>query len=96
METLPFERMEEKEMNLDIAHDDHDAERNNESETLNKESNEKDNLNEKSLENESTKKHNKDRKIQNLRKNIKDLLENTQLDEATVAAQKLESERLSR
>lgn len=39
---------------------------------------------------------NNDKKIQNLRKNIKGVLEDTQLDEATLAAQKLELERLSR
>lgn len=87
-----LERMEEKDMNSDISQD---AEVNNENDALFKESNE-DSLNEKNLEIESNKKHNKDRKVQNLRKNIKDLLENTQLDEATIAAQKLESERLSR
>lgn len=37
-----------------------------------------------------------DRKVQNLRKNIKGVLEDAQLEESTLAAQKLELERLSR
>lgn len=41
-------------------------------------------------------KESNEKKIQNLRKNIKGVLEDTQLDEATLAAQKLELERLSR
>ena len=86
--------MEEQDLNLDLNQD---SERTSENDVMLKESNEKDNLNEKKdIEIENNKKHNKDRKVQNLRKNIKDLLENTQLDEATLAAQKLESERLSR
>lgn len=47
----------------------------------------------------SSKKNSKesnDKKVQNLRKNIKGVLEDTQLDESTLAAQKLELERLSR
>lgn len=47
--------------------------------------------------NESGKKENSEqKKIQNMRKNIKDVLENANLDEATLSAQKLELERLSR
>jgi RAD54-like protein 2 len=46
--------------------------------------------------NESGKKENSEKKIQNMRKNIKDVLENANLDEATISAQKLELERLSR
>ncbi len=38
----------------------------------------------------------KEKKVQNMRKNIKNVLEDTQLDEATLAAQKLELERLNR
>lgn len=96
MESLPIiERMEEEQdLNLELNQD---SGRTSENDVMLKESIEKDNSNEKqSIENESNKKNNKDRKVQNLRKNIKDLLENTQLDEATLAAQKLESERLSR
>lgn len=95
MESLPIiERMEEQDLNLELNQD---SGRTSENDVMFKESIEKDNSNEKqSIENESNKKNNKDRKVQNLRKNIKDLLENTQLDEATLAAQKLESERLSR
>jgi RAD54-like protein 2 len=37
-----------------------------------------------------------DKKVQNMRKNIKGVLEDTQLDESTLAAQKLELERLTR
>lgn len=44
----------------------------------------------------SNNKDGSDRKVQNLRKNIKGVLEDNQLDEATLAAQKLELERLSR
>lgn len=60
--------------------------------SINKESREEENLN----EIKDDKKNNKDKKVQNLRKNIKDVLDNKQLDEATLAAQKLELERLSR
>lgn len=37
-----------------------------------------------------------DRKVQNLRKNIKDVIDETQLDETTLLAQRQESERLAR
>lgn len=37
-----------------------------------------------------------DRKVQNLRKNIKDVIDDTQLDATTLAAQRQESERLAR
>lgn len=42
------------------------------------------------------KKEHHERKVQNLRKNIKDVLDDSQLDATTLAAQRLESERLAR
>lgn len=43
-----------------------------------------------------TKKDAQERKVQNLRKNIKDVLDDSQLDATTLAAQRQESERLAR
>lgn len=45
---------------------------------------------------EITKKDKSERKVQNLRKNIKDVLDESQLDATTLAAQRQESERLAR